>query len=156
MLPVGDSMSRIRIEPATAANAAECASILRTTRKHSLPYLPDLHTAEEDVRFLSDRVLADDRVLAALDEAGKVVGFIAFGRGWVNHLYVLPGFQRLGIGRRLLEEAKRQCSGLKLWTFERNTGALRFYESQGFSVVKRTEGTENEEKEPDLLLQWGR
>jgi len=149
-------MSRITIEPATAAHAAECASVLRTTRKHSLPYLPELHTADEDVRFLSERVLVEDTVLVARDEAQRIVGFIAFSKEWVNHLYVLPEFQRLGIGRRLLDEVKRQCPRLKLWTFQRNLGALRFYERQSFSVVKRTEGAENEEKEPDLLLQWDR
>ena len=32
----------------------------------------------------------------ALDEGRRVVGFIAFGQGWVNHLYVLPEFHGLG------------------------------------------------------------
>ena len=96
-----------------------------------------------------------DRVFVALDEAQRIVGFIAFGEGWVNHLYVLPEFQRLGIGGRLLEKAKQEWPSLRLWTFERNDGALRFYLRHGFSVVKRTDGRENEEKEPDILLQWG-
>jgi putative acetyltransferase len=96
------------IEHATVGTVAECATVLRTTRKHSLPYLRDLHTADEDLRFLVDRVFTVDKVLVALDEARRVVGFIAFSGGWINHLYVLPGFQRVGIGGRLLEEAKRR------------------------------------------------
>ena len=147
------SMSIITIEPGTLLQAADCASVLRTTRKHSLPYLPDLHSEDEDIRFLADRVFAADTVLLALHD-GKVVGFIAFSEGWVDHLYVVPGWQGRGIGRELLGRAKLQCRTLQLWTFEQNIGALRFYEREGFRVVKRTNGSGNEEKEPDVLLRW--
>jgi len=149
------SMSNVTIEPGTRVQATECASVLRTTRKHSLPYLPDLHSEDEDVRFLADGVFATDTVLVALN-GERVVGFIAFSEGWVNHLYVVPGWQRHGIGRELLERAKLQRRSLQLWTFERNIAALRFYEKEGFRVVKRTDGFGNEEKEPDVLLRWDR
>ena len=135
---------------------AECAALSRITRKHSLPYLPDLHSAEEDVEFFTNRVFAANTVLAALDAANRIVGFIAFGEGWVNHLYVLPDFQGLGIGGQLLQRAKEEVTCLKLWTFQRNQRALRFYESRGFLAVRQTDGAENEEREPDVLLQWER
>jgi len=149
-------MSNIIIELATAANASECAMVLRISRKHSLPYLPDLHTSEEDVDFFRNRVFTKDTVVVALDRQRKIVGFIAFGEGWVNHLYLLPDFQRLGIGGRLLEKAKQEWPTLRLWTFARNISALRFYEKQGFYAVKHTESAENEEREPDILLRWDR
>ena len=147
-------MSAFTIEQANVSNAPECAVVLRSTRKHSLPYLPDLHRSDEDVGFLRDRVFPTNTVFVALDSARKIVGFIAFSKDWVNHLYVLPGSQRSGIGKRLLQQAMQQSPTLKLWTFERNTDARRFYQSQGFAVVERTDGAQNEEKEPDLLLQW--
>jgi len=147
-------MSNVTIENGSRAQAAECAAVLRTSRKHSLPYLPDLHSEDEDLRFLAGQVFATDTVLVALNEARKVVGFIAFSGGWVNHLYVVPGWQSHGVGRALLGRAKLQCRNLQLWTFERNAGALRFYERQGFRVVRRTDGAGNEEKEPDVLLRW--
>ena len=149
-------MRSATIEPAVGNQAAECAAVLRASRRHSLPYLPDLHTADEDVQFLRNRVFGVDKIFVALDEDRRVIGFIAFGEGWVNHLYVLPEFHRLGIGGRLLEKARQEWPHLKLWTFERNHIALQFYEKQGFWVVKRTDGTGNEEKEPDLQLQWQR
>jgi len=149
-------MKHISIEPATVDSAAECAAVFRTTRQFSLAYLPCLHTADEDALFLAERVFGVDTVAVALDETRRVVGFIAFRDGWVSHLYVLPGFQGLGVGARLLGEAKREWASLRLWTFERNTGARRFYEREGFSIVGRTDGAQNEEREPDLLLQWTR
>lgn len=142
------------IELATVARAADCARISRAARKQELPYLPDLHSADEDLDFFANRVFGKDTVFIALDEDRQSVGFIAFGEGWVNHLYVLPGHQGLGIGGLLLDKAKQAAQTLRLWTFERNERALRFYRKQGSSVIDRTDGARNEEKQPDLLLQW--
>ncbi len=142
------------IELATVARAADCARISRATRKQALPYLPDLHSADEDLDFFANRVFGKDTVFIALDEDRQSVGFIAFSEGWVNHLYVLPGHQGLGIGGLLLDKAKQAAQTLRLWTFERNERALHFYRNRGFSVIDRTDGARNEEKQPDLLLQW--
>ncbi|HYM00486.1 MAG TPA: GNAT family N-acetyltransferase [Blastocatellia bacterium] len=145
----------IEIEAATVADGAACAGILREAREHSLPYLPVLHTEQEDVQFLTDRVFGTDTVLVAVDaETRRIVGFIAFAEGWVDHLYVMPEVHRRGIGARLLDRAKLNQATLKLWTFQRNVGAIRFYERHGFSVLRYTDGAGNEEKEPDVLLEW--
>ena len=51
----------------------------------------------------------DQDIFLLAEVSGKAAGYIDMGRqGEVLHLhrlYVMPGFQRLGIGRRLLEEA---------------------------------------------------
>jgi putative acetyltransferase len=39
---------------------------------------------------------------------------------------------------------------LRLWTFQRNAGARRFYERNGFAAVELTDGLGNEEREPDV------
>ena len=44
--------------------------------------------------------------------------------------------------------------GLQLWVFQKNTGAIRFYERHGFRLVKLTDGAENMEREPDALYAW--
>jgi GNAT superfamily N-acetyltransferase len=84
----------------------------------------------------------------------ELVGIIAFRDGWIDQLYVLPLSQGRGIGRALLQIAKGRCRCLKLWTFQRNADARRFYERQGFALVKETDGSANEEKEPDALYSW--
>lgn len=142
------------IELATVTRAADCARISRAARKQALPYLPDLHSADEYLHFFANRVFTKDTVYIALDEDRQCIGFIAFGDGWVNHLYVLPSHQGLGVGGLLLDKAKQAAQTLRLWTFERNERALRFYSKRGFSVIDRTDGARNEEKQPDLLLQW--
>ena len=57
----------------------------------------------------------------------------------------------------LLDWAKALSPGrLVLWTFQRNANARRFYEAHGFALVRETDGSDNEEKEPDALYLWTR
>jgi ribosomal protein S18 acetylase RimI-like enzyme len=50
----------------------------------------------------------------------------------------------------------RHPDQLSLWVFEENRGARKLYERFGFVVVERTDGSGNEERQPDLRMQWGR
>jgi len=131
----------------------ELACIFCSAREERLRFLMDLHNVEEDRRFLSGVVLPANQVWVA-EANGKVAGFIAFEDGWVNHLYIAPEFQRLGFGRQLLNIAKESSRALQLWVFEINVPAIRFYESQGFGVIERTNGAANEAKMPDVLMEW--
>jgi putative acetyltransferase len=85
-----------------------------------------------------------------------LAGIIAFREDWVDQLYVLPAAQNRGVGSKLLSVAQTAFPQLSLWTFQRNTGARRFYEARGFLVVELTDGAGNDEKEPDVLYRWSR
>ena len=83
------------------------------------------------------------------------MGFAAFGVDTLAHLYIHPGLQRRGIGDALLARAKELCpEGFRLWVFQRNTAARRFYERRGLHLVELTDGAGNEELEPDALYEW--
>lgn len=53
---------------------------------------------------------------------------------------------------------KDQCKTpeLRLWTFQANAQAQRFYEKHGFQIERKTDGRDNEEKQPDVLYVWAR
>ena len=54
----------------------------------------------------------------------------------LDQLYIAPGHQGHGIGRRLVDLAKAVSpAGLTLYTFQVNERARRFYERNGFTVV---------------------
>jgi hypothetical protein len=54
----------------------------------------------------------------------------------------------------LLNEAKAiSPQRLELWTFQGNSNARAFYETQGFRAVEYTDGR-NEENEPDVKYEW--
>src|SRR4051812_29217927 len=132
---------------------AQLVRVWRDAREARLRFLSDLHTAAEDRRYLSGSVLRANEVWVA-QICGRVAGFIAFGHGWVNQLYVAPSFQGRGVGTELLAIAMRQNRSLQLWAFEVNESAIRFYERRGFRVIERTDGAANEAKQPDVRMQW--
>ena len=119
----------------------------------SLPYLPELHTPEEDLRFFSERLFPENEVWVA-ETGGMIAGYVAFKLGWVSHLYIHPDYQGQGIGPKLLAKALDDGAPRELWTFQQNTRARRFYEARGFELVRLTDGADNEEKTPDALYRW--
>jgi putative acetyltransferase len=147
----------IKIVKAQSKNAPEIAEVFASSRRAALPYLPELHTQQEQIDYFVDVVLPENEVyLAAEIKSGNIAGFIAFTKDRVNHLYLLPIAQRQGLGTRLLKLAKDRSQALDLWTFQKNLEAQEFYKKHGFKIVKATDGSENEEKEPDVLLRWER
>lgn len=163
----------IIVRRATAADMPEVAAVFAKSRAESLPFLPQLHTPEEDIEYFSNTVFASHQVFVAVSDDNivdkrnddkrsdderiddpRIVGFIAFDSAWVHHLYLLPDHQNMRLGARLLDLAKEHSSRLQLWVFQKNARALAFYARNGFRVLKETDGAENEEKEPDAILEW--
>ena len=138
---------------ATADDAQGIAIVHRTATRVSLDFLPELHTAEEDLAFFADHFLPANEVWVA-DQDGAVRGYIGFDADWIHHLYVLPAAQGQGIGPQLLALALADRRPRRLWTFQQNARARRFYEDSGFRLLELTDGAGNEENTPDALYEW--
>jgi ribosomal protein S18 acetylase RimI-like enzyme len=135
-------------------DAEGVADVFLAARADAMPYLPDLNTDEETRAWIRDVVLSEHDV-RVVDVDGAVVGFLALGAETVEHLYVRPGLQGMGIGSALLGLAKElRVEGFRLWVFQRNVGARRFYERHGLRLVELTDGAANKEREPDALYEW--
>jgi len=131
------------------------SNVFRTAFDARLPWLAGLHKPEEDRAFWSGYLFSNCAIWGAARQ-DALIGVIAFRQGWVDQLYILPSMQGRGIGSRLLDIAKADHARLNLWTFQKNAGARRFYELQGFEAVRETDGADNEEHEPDILYSWRR
>ena len=119
-----------------------------------MTYLPHLHSEEETRGFIQNVVLTQRETWVA-EQDGRIVGFAALSEGFLDHIYVDPAAQNRGIGSALLEIAKqRRPRGFRLWLFQKNDGARRFYERHGLTLVRLTDGRDNEEREPDALYEW--
>lgn len=147
--------SGVLLRQADNGDADAISHVARQSRTHFLPYLPDLHTAEDYAWFYKNVVLAQDEVWVAEDD-GAVVGFCAFKADWLNHLYLLPSHVGQTLGTELLKIAKANASCLQLWVFQQNIRAIGFYKRHGFVQVRETDGSGNEEKVPDALFEWRR
>lgn len=112
----------------------------------------DPHPLVEQAAFFRDEVLPNHTVRIALD-GDRLVGFVAASRESISQLYVRVGCHRQGVGSLMLDWARAQSDG-KLWlyTFTRNTGAQRFYESHGFREAAR--GFEPEWQLEDIRYEW--
>ena len=131
----------------------EAASVHRAAFDGQLPWLSGRHTPAEDTFYFSERVFPQCQGLGADGRTG-LIGIIAFRAGWIEQLYVLPPFQGAGIGTALLDIPKGQQRSLRLWTFQRNHRARSFYERRGFVALEQSDGTRNEEREPDIFYEW--
>ena len=142
---------------ATTPDAEAVADVYLRSRKELVACAPLVHS-DHDVREWIRRTLipAGRTTVAAVDSL--IVGLVASsndGRyGWIDHLYLLPGWIGRGIGTQLLERAQRELpSPIRLYTFQCNHGARHFYERRGFKAIAFGDGSSNEEKCPDILYE---
>jgi GNAT superfamily N-acetyltransferase len=111
---------------------------------------------DDDVRGYFASHVVEDCELWLAEEDGGLAGILVLDGDMVDQLYVEPGRTGRGIGSALLAVAKRERpEGLRLWTFQSNAGAQRFYERHGFVAVRRTDGRDNDERAPDVLYAFG-
>ena len=124
----------------------------------AMPWLADLHTPEEDRWFMRDVVLKHEVWVAEVD--GRPVGFVALGSRagavYLQHIYVLPEYQRLGVGSDAAGSRKGAAAGrlstLGVPAERRRPPVLRA--ARAARLVELTDGSGNEEKEPDALYEW--
>lgn len=140
------------LRPAHPQDAFDIGEIFLAAHKQSLSYLRQLHTGEQTRTWIRETMLPTTTVWVA-EISGRVVGFCSLGGQKLEHLYVHPEDQGLGVGTALLEQARAlSIERLELYTFVRNQGARRFYERHGFRAIAF--GQSNEENEPDVLYEW--
>jgi putative acetyltransferase len=140
---------------ASSAEATAIAQIHRKARQKAMPWLPILHTPEQELWFFSTVVLPIENVLIAREET-RPVGFISSHQGWLNHLYIAPDRWGLGLGTRLLAAARSDSDHFQLWVFQENMKARQFYYKHGFREREFTNGRGNEERVPDVRMEWSR
>jgi putative acetyltransferase len=141
------------LRKATAADGPRVAEIYLTSRQIAMPWLAQPHT--DETRWWHINILVPRGTLLVAERDGDVVGFAEPVHGWLNALYVAPPAQGTGIGSALFQRSMAlQPGGFDLWVFQRSTRALDFYARYGCVEVRRTDGAQNEDLEPDVLLHW--
>jgi ribosomal protein S18 acetylase RimI-like enzyme len=145
--------TQVAIRKARSQDMAACAAIYNNWIDET-PWMPRIHSQVEVQRHYKDVVYPQRRTLVAGTES-VVTGFVTIDtEGFISALYLRPQYRRLGIGSLLMRNAKEELGDVvKLYCFEANTAALNFYDNHGFKEINRTDG-DNEEKLPDILLEW--
>ena len=144
----------VEIRKAMTSDVAEVAELFIASQADAVPFLSKLHNEQETRAFIANQVFHQCEVWVAL-EGARTVGMMALNRTHVDHLYLLPGYYRRGIGSMLLDRAKQLSPKmLSLYAFQMNARARAFYEHHGFIAVEFGNGSANEAGEPDILYEW--
>jgi GNAT superfamily N-acetyltransferase len=152
--------AKVRIRRAGRRDAADAAEVLLRSRRASAPAIPPMvHSAADCRSWLAGLIERSEEVWVAEssddEERPDVVAVMVLTDGWLEQLYVAPGWTGRGVGSELLAQAKaRYPDGLQLWTFQANSAAQRFYARHGFTCLERTDGVGNEERAPDVRMAW--
>lgn len=147
------SPDTIVLTTAQGSDLDQIVALYHRSRAVGLPFVPRLHSLEEDRAFLAQFVASAELTVARRD--GRLAGFMVHTGGSIAQLYLEPDLRGQGIGRRLVDRAKAGSEALELWCFADNHAARAFYAAQGFSEIGGTDG-DNEEGLPDIFLRWQR
>ncbi len=154
MEPSPPTLQLRQARPVDAARVAQC---YLASRKAIQALAPLPHSDEDVQRWVRDELVPTGGVTVAI-ESGAVVGLIAVAKRidgeWIDQLYVHPSRFRRGIGSTLLQVAlMRLQDTVRLYTFEDNQVARRFFERYGFKAVAFGDGSGNESGRPDVLYE---
>ena len=148
----------VDLRAATLADADAVGDVYLRSRKELVACAPLVHSDEAVRLWIRRQLIPAGRTTVAVVR-GLAVGFLAVSEGtdcsWIDQLYLLPGWVGLGIGTRLLELARSALPPpIRLYTFQCNHPARRFYERRGFAAIAFGDGSGNEEQCPDILYEW--
>jgi GNAT superfamily N-acetyltransferase len=154
LVPLPHSLDNRDVIRRARDDEAEAVAGVFVPSFRGLPFLSRIHSDEEIRKWIRDEMLPSHDVWVAESER-RVIGFAALHDDLLGHLYVHPEAQRRGVGSALLDVVKEERpAGFRLWVFQRNEDARRFYERHGCTLVELTDGSGNDEREPDALYAW--
>lgn len=138
---------------ATADDAEAIAEVYLRSFRGAYPFTR-AHTDDQVRSWIRDVIIPTRETWAAV-AGGSVVGMMVLDGEELDQLYIAPGWTGRGVGGRLVKLAKGlRPGGLSVYTFQVNEGARRFYERHGFVLVDKSEGSRNEERQPDVRYSW--
>jgi putative acetyltransferase len=106
----------------------------------------------EQLGAMRDHYLPQAETLI-LEEDSRVLGFLSLHENRLAALFVSPEAQGRGLGRQLLDEAKRLRSSLELNVYSANDRAIAFYQAGGFSTV--AESLDPVTGQQEFTMRWG-
>ncbi len=146
------SQTDIKLRNWTKDDFPVVRNILLTTWKDTYSFIP-----EKDIVTYFEDFYSEDRLIEILNDPfskGIIAEVNSVPAGWlklfedlinkkffVSSLYILPGFQGYGLGKRLLNEAysiakEKHFSKVWLGVMKQNIKALEWYKNLGFVFVE--------------------
>ena len=132
-------------------DAAEISQILEDWAASNCE-IPLVHNVEERADY--GRWLLERTSVTMIHNSSGVVGFLALEKHIIQALYIKKDFQGFGFGQAAIKFAQKQFKELRLWVFQSNIGAQKFYQRLGFQIVEKSDGEDNDYRLPDIFYCW--
>lgn len=150
-----DGEPDLSLRPGTAHDAARLTALFVAARAAAYPAMPHSIHPPHEIQAWFRELLEGDRETWVAERDGALVGYLVLDPAWLDSLYVRPDLTGQGIGSALFDLAKSlRPGGFSLWVFESNVRAREFYLRRGMHETERTDGADNEEKAPDIMMVW--
>lgn len=88
------------------------------------------------------------------EDTGQADGFIGLNDNYIEGIFVRSGMRSGGIGKQLLDYAKKIKPELSLSVYQKNDRALSFYQREQFVI--QSENIDSNTNEKELLMFWHR
>ncbi|GAB2774479.1 GNAT family N-acetyltransferase [Streptomyces chlorus] len=145
----------VDLRRALPADSAPAAGVWLRSFAAALPGVVRPRSDDEVHGYFRHVLVPLRETWVAETEGGGLVGVMVLEDEELAQLYLAPEWRGRGLGDRFVALAKEhRPEGLFLWTFQVNGPAHRFYERHGFEAVEWTDGSRNEEREPDVRFVW--
>ena len=82
----------------------------------------------------------------------EIWGFIGLNGEYIEGIFVSGEMQSRGVGKRLLDFVKTKKTELRLNVYQKNMRAIRFYQREGFKILR--EGMDEATGEKDYEMTW--
>lgn len=84
----------------------------------------------------------------------QIDGFIGMNDNYIEGIFVKKAVQSKGIGKQLLNHAKKCKSALRLSVYQKNKKATQFYLREEFVI--QSENIDNNTDEKEFVMVWNR
>jgi len=132
-------------------DAAEISQILEDWAASNRE-IPVVHNVKERADY--GCWLLEHTSVTMIHNSSGVVGFLALEKHIIQALYIKKDFQGFGFGQAAIKFAQKQFKELRLWVFQSNIGAQKFYQRLGFQIVEKSDGEDNDYRLPDIFYCW--
>ena len=105
---------------------------------------------EEKFNYVKS-ILPSAEIYVYIDK-NTIEGFIGINNNYIEGIFIKEINQNKGIGTALLEKVKQLKPKLILNVYEKNKKAIKFYENNGFKIIK--ENTDKETNEKEYTMIW--
>ncbi|MBW9067111.1 GNAT family N-acetyltransferase [Agrobacterium pusense] len=123
------------IRPFEASDTVKLSNIWLEASLRAHPFIGERRLMEQKALIEEQYLPGAQTWVATLN--GQAAGFISLLDTFIGGLFVSPGHQGLGIGRKLVSHALNLKGELSLEAYTENVQAMGFYRSLGFQELSR-------------------